>query len=116
MNEQPARKPNGLRMETEFTEKRNKWEAEHKLDEVVDESDIAEVVSQWTGIPMNQMMQSEAERLLDMESKLHERIIGQEEAIHAVADAIPSRAFRVERPAAPHRFFYLHRPFRGWQN
>jgi len=95
------KKAERLRMETEFSEKRDKWEAEHKLDEVVDESDIAEVVSQWTGIPMNQMMQSEAERLLDMEAKLHERIIGQEEAIHAVADAIRRARSGLKDPQRP---------------
>lgn len=95
------KKAERLRMETEFAEKRDQWEAEHKLDEVVDESDIAEVVSQWTGIPVNQMMQSEAERLLDMEAKLHERIVGQEEAIHAVADAIRRARSGLKDPQRP---------------
>ncbi len=100
--EQAARKKaERLRLETEFNEKRDQWEAEHKLDEVVDESDIADVVSQWTGIPVNQMMQSEAERLLDMESKLHERIIGQEEAIHAIADAIRRARSGLKDPQRP---------------
>lgn len=95
------KKAERLRLETDFNEDRDKWEAEHKLDEVVDESDIADVVSQWTGIPVNQMMQSEAERLLDMESKLHERIIGQEEAIHAVADAIRRARSGLKDPNRP---------------
>lgn len=100
--EQAARKKaERLRLETEFNEKRDQWEAEHKLDEVVDESDIADVVSQWTGIPVNQIMQSEAERLLDMESKLHERIIGQEEAIHAIADAIRRARSGLKDPQRP---------------
>jgi ATP-dependent Clp protease ATP-binding subunit ClpC len=95
------KKAERLRLETEFNKNRDKWEAEHKLDEVVDESDIAEVVSQWTGIPVNQMMQSEAERLLDMENKLHERIIGQDEAIHAVADAIRRARSGLKDPNRP---------------
>lgn len=100
--EQAARKKaERLRLEGEFNEKRDKWEAEHKLDEVVDESDIADVVSQWTGIPVNQMMQSEAERLLDMENKLHERIIGQDEAIHAIADAIRRARSGLKDPNRP---------------
>ncbi len=100
--EQAARKKaERLRLEEEFNEERDKWEAEHKLDEVVDESDIADVVSQWTGIPVNQMMQSEAERLLEMESKLHERIVGQEEAIHAVADAIRRARSGLKDPNRP---------------
>ncbi len=95
------KKAERLRLESEFTEKRDKWEAEHKLDEVVDESDIADVVSQWTGIPVNQMLQSEAERLLGMEAKLHERIIGQDEAIHAIADAIRRARSGLKDPQRP---------------
>ena len=95
------KKAERLRLETEFNQKRDKWEAEHKLDEVVEENDIAEVVSQWTGIPVSQMMQSEADRLLKMEEKLHERIIGQEEAIHAVADAIRRSRSGLKDPHRP---------------
>ncbi len=95
------KKAERLRLETEFNGKRDQWEAEHKLDEVVDESDIADVVSQWTGIPVNQMLQTEAERLLDMEAKLHERIIGQEEAIHAIADAIRRARSGLKDPNRP---------------
>ena len=90
-----------LRLETEFSEKRDKWEAEHKLDEIVDENDIAELVSETTGIPVNQMMQSEAERLLKMEEKLHERIIGQDEAINAIADAIRRARSGLKDPKRP---------------
>jgi ATP-dependent Clp protease ATP-binding subunit ClpC len=95
------KKAERLRLESEFNQKRDAWEAEHKLDEVVDEEDIAGVVSQWTGIPMNQMMQSEADRLLKMEEKLHERIIGQEEAIAAVADAIRRARSGLKDPRRP---------------
>ena len=95
------KKAERLRLETEFNKKRDKWEAEHKLDEVVDESDIAELVSQTTGIPVNQMMQSEAERLLNMEEKLHERIIGQDEAISAIADAIRRARSGLKDPKRP---------------
>jgi ATP-dependent Clp protease ATP-binding subunit ClpC len=95
------KKAERLRLETEFSQKRDKWEAEHKLDEVVEENDIAEVIAQWTGIPVSQMMQSEADRLLKMEEKLHERIIGQEEAIHAVADAIRRSRSGLKDPRRP---------------
>ncbi len=95
------KKAERLRLESEFSQKRDTWEAEHKLDEVVDEEDIAGVVSQWTGIPMNQMMQSEADRLLKMEEKLHERIIGQDEAIAAVADAIRRARSGLKDPRRP---------------
>jgi len=68
---------------------------------VVEENDIAEVVSQWTGIPVTQVMQSEADRLLKMEEKLHDRIIDQEEAIHAVADAIRRSRAGLKDPRRP---------------
>jgi len=58
------------------------------LKEEVDEEDIAEVVSKWTGIPVSQMMESERERLLHMEERIRQRVVGQDEAIHAVANAI----------------------------
>ena len=83
-----------MRLETEFSKLRDAWEQEHELDEVVDVDDIAQVIAQWTGIPVNQMMETEAERLLTWKTRLHDRIIGQEEAIHAIADAI-RRARRV---------------------
>jgi ATP-dependent Clp protease ATP-binding subunit ClpC len=95
------KKAEKLRLEEEFNERRDKWEAEHKLDEVVDVNDIAEVLAQWTGIPVNQMMESEADRLLRMEDKLHERIIGQEAAIHAVADAIRRARSGLKDPRRP---------------
>ncbi|WP_068596225.1 ATP-dependent chaperone ClpB [Vaginella massiliensis] len=56
--------------------------------EFVDADDIAEVVSRWTGVPAQKMMQSEREKLLNLEEELHQRVLGQEEAITAVADAI----------------------------
>lgn len=95
------KKAERLRLESEFSQKRDAWESEHKLDEVVDEEDIAQVVSQWTGIPINQMMQSEADRLLKMEENLHERIIGQNEAIVAVADAIRRARSGLKDPRRP---------------
>ena len=95
------KKAERLRIESDFNNKRDKWEAEHKLDEVVDESDIANLVSQTTGIPVNQMMQSEAERLLNMEEKLHERIIGQDEAINAISDAIRRARSGLKDPKRP---------------
>ena len=95
------KKAERLRLESEFSQKRDAWESEHKLDEVVDEEDIAQVVAQWTGIPINQMMQSEADRLLKMEDNLHERIIGQNEAIVAVADAIRRARSGLKDPRRP---------------
>ena len=58
------------------------------IDEVVNAEDIAEIVSRWTGIPVNKMLQSEREKLLNLENELHKRVVGQDEAIVAVSDAI----------------------------
>jgi len=95
------KKAERIRLETEFNEERDRWEEEHKLDEVVDVNDIAEVVAQWTGIPISQMMENEAERLLHMEDRLHERIIGQEDAIHAISDAIRRARSGLKDPQRP---------------
>ncbi|MCB0118077.1 MAG: AAA family ATPase [Anaerolineales bacterium] len=95
------KKAERLRLEEEYHDKRDHWEAEHHLDEVVDVNDIAAVVHQWTGIPVTQMLETESEKLLHMEARLHERIIGQEEAIHAVSDAIRRARSGLKDPARP---------------
>ncbi len=95
------KKSERLRLETEFNEGRDRWEAEHQLDEMVNEDDIAKVVAQWTGIPVSQMMETEAERLLNMEDRLHERIIGQDEAISAISDAIRRARSGLKDPRRP---------------
>ena len=95
------KKTERLRLESEFNELRDRWEREHELDEVVDESDIAEVVAQWTGIPVSQMMETESEKLLQMEERLHENIIGQDEAIHAISDAIRRARSGLKDPRRP---------------
>jgi len=58
------------------------------IKEEVDSEDIAEVVARWTGIPVKRMLQSEREKLLQLESELHKRVVGQEEAISALSDAV----------------------------
>jgi ATP-dependent Clp protease ATP-binding subunit ClpC len=95
------KKAERLRIEQEFNTQRESWETDHQLDEVVDVDDIAEVVNQWTGIPLTQMMESETEKLLQMEERLHERIIGQEAAIHAISDAIRRARSGLKDPARP---------------
>ena len=94
-------KSNRLKLEQEFEEVRERWQREHTLDEVVDEHDIAEVVAQWTGIPVSQMMETEAEKLLRMEEELHKRIIGQEQAVAAIADAIRRARSGLKDPRRP---------------
>jgi len=95
------KKSERLRLEEEYHEKRDKWESEHQLDEVVDVDDIASVVHQWTGIPVTQMLETESVKLLHMEARLHERIIGQEEAIHAISDAIRRARSGLKDPSRP---------------
>ncbi|MCF6358705.1 MAG: AAA family ATPase [Draconibacterium sp.] len=63
-------------------------EGDNLIKEEVDVEDIAEVVARWTGIPVTKMLQSEREKLLQMEDELHKRVIGQEEAITAISDAV----------------------------
>jgi ATP-dependent Clp protease ATP-binding subunit ClpC len=103
-------KADRLRLEEDFNKKRDVWESEHKLDEVVDVNDIAEVLSQWRGIPVNQMLETESERLLHMEDRLHERIIGQEEAIHAISDAIRRARSGMKDPKRPNGSFIFIGP------
>jgi ATP-dependent Clp protease ATP-binding subunit ClpC len=95
------KKAERLRMETDFNAAREKWEDEYKLDETVDINDIADVVAQWTGIPVAQMMETEQDKLLHMEDRLRERIRGQEEAVHAVSDAIRRARSGLKDPRHP---------------
>ena len=69
--------------------------------EEVDSEDIADVVSKWTGIPVNKMMQSEREKLLHLEDELHQRVVGQEEAIVSVADAVRRSRAGLQDPKRP---------------
>jgi ATP-dependent Clp protease ATP-binding subunit ClpB len=73
----------------EQTQKLVELQSDRKmLKEEVDEDDIAEIVSRWTGVPVSRMLESEMQKLLRMEDRLHERVIGQDEAIGAVANAV----------------------------
>jgi ATP-dependent Clp protease ATP-binding subunit ClpB len=71
------------------------------INEEVDAEEIAEVVSRWTGIPVSRMLQSEKQKLLNIETELHIRVIGQEEAIGAVADAIRRNRAGLQDPKRP---------------
>ncbi|GGJ89317.1 MULTISPECIES: ATP-dependent chaperone ClpB [Parabacteroides] len=71
------------------------------IKEEVDSEDIADVVSRWTGIPVNKMMQSERDKLLRLEDELHTRVIGQEEAITAIADAVRRSRAGLQDPKRP---------------
>ncbi|MCX8068265.1 MAG: AAA family ATPase [Anaerolineae bacterium] len=90
-----------LRLEQVFQQKRDAWQKEQRLDEVVSAEDIAQIVASWTGIPVAQMMETEAEKLLRMEEALRQRIVGQDEAIAAVADAIRRGRSGLKDPRRP---------------
>ncbi len=90
-----------LQLQADYDAQHERWLKEKQLDEVVDERDIAEVVEQWTGIPISRMMETEAEKLLRMEDVLHKRIIGQDAAIAAVSDAIRRARSGLKDPRRP---------------
>jgi len=76
----------------------------------VGENEIAEVVSRWTGIPVSRMLEGERDKLLRMESALHRRVIGQDEAVHAVADAIRRSRSGLADPGRPNGSFLFLGP------
>ncbi len=92
-------------IETELAEKEEAVKAqsggETFLKEEVDEEDIAEIVAKWTGIPVSRMMEGEVEKLVNMEARLHERVIGQDEAISAVANALRRSRAGLQDPDRP---------------
>ncbi|HNI02817.1 MAG TPA: ATP-dependent Clp protease ATP-binding subunit, partial [Chitinophagales bacterium] len=82
-------------------ELQNNKEDASLMKEVVTSENIAEVVSKWTGIPLTKMLQKEKEKLLNLEEHLHERVVGQDEAIVAVADAIRRSRAGLQDPKKP---------------
>ena len=90
-----------LRVQDEFEKAREVWMKSNQLDEVVNTADVASVVAQWTGIPVTQMMETENQKLLQMEERLGERVIGQEEAIKAISDAIRRARSGMKDPDRP---------------
>ncbi len=83
------------------TELHERQGARAMIKEEVDAEDIADVVARWTGIPVSKMMQSEREKLLHLEEELHKRVVGQQEAIHAVADAVRRSRAGLQDPKKP---------------
>ena len=78
------------------------------IKEEVDSEDIAEIVSRWTGIPVSKMLQSEKEKLVNLEDELHKRVVGQNDAIEAVSNAIRrSRAGLADRRRPLGSFLFL---------
>jgi ATP-dependent Clp protease ATP-binding subunit ClpB len=93
------------RLERELTieqEQLGKKQGESRLlKEEVDEDDIAAIVSRWTGIPVSRLMEGETEKLLKLEELLHQRVVGQEEAVSAVADAVLRARSGIKDPNKP---------------
>ena len=99
-----------MRLEEELNAERRRIEHDSGPDLVVNEKDIAELVSNWTGIPVGQLMEGEAERLLQMEEHLHRRVIGQDEAISAVSDTIRRARSGLNDPKRPYGSFIFLGP------
>jgi ATP-dependent Clp protease ATP-binding subunit ClpB len=76
-------------------------EGEPMVKEEVDEDDIAEVVARWTGIPVSRLLEGETEKLIHMEERLHERVVGQDEAVEAVANALRRARTGLQDPNRP---------------
>ncbi len=90
------------RLREELTNTREKWkEKQGQEDSKVTKEDIADVVSSWTGVPVKSMTQDESERLLNLEKVLHERLVGQEEAVKAVSTAIRRARAGLKDPERP---------------
>ena len=90
-----------LRLDEEYNQAKSKWLQETRIDSVVDEEAIAKLVSNWTGIPVSRMLEGEADKLLQMEERIHERIIGQEDAVRVVSEAIRRARAGLKDPRRP---------------
>jgi len=90
-----------LHLDQEYNQARLQWQQDKKIDSVVDEEDIAELVAQWTGIPVSRMMETETDKLVHMEERIHQRIVDQEEAVAAVSEAIKRGRAGLKDPKRP---------------
>jgi ATP-dependent Clp protease ATP-binding subunit ClpC len=90
-----------LRVEDEYNSAKNKWLKKEKISGEVTEEQIAQLVSNWTGIPVSQMLEGESEKLLQMEDRIHERLIDQEEAVKAISEAIRRSRSGLKDPKRP---------------
>jgi len=90
-----------LSLEKELEKARNKWLKDKKIKHVVTDEEIAELISKWTGIPVSRMLEGETGKLVNMEESLHLRIVGQDEAVTAVSDAIRRARAGLKDPKRP---------------
>jgi ATP-dependent Clp protease ATP-binding subunit ClpC len=90
-----------LRLENKYNNARANWLQEKRMDAIVGEQDIAELVSRWTGIPVSRILETEADKLVHMEDRIHERIVDQEEAVAAVSEAVRRGRAGLKDPRRP---------------
>ncbi|MFC1893326.1 ATP-dependent Clp protease ATP-binding subunit [Chloroflexota bacterium] len=90
-----------MRLEAEYNQAKSDWLRQEKIDEVVNAEDIAKLISSWTGIPVSQMLEGETEKLLQMEERIHERLVNQEEAVTVICDAIRRSRSGLKDPRRP---------------
>jgi ATP-dependent Clp protease ATP-binding subunit ClpB len=88
-------------LEKELSERESEPEAVPMVKEEVDEDDVAAVVARWTGIPVDKLLEGETEKLIHMEERLHERVVGQDEAVEAVANALRRSRSGLQDPNRP---------------
>jgi ATP-dependent Clp protease ATP-binding subunit ClpC len=90
-----------LQVQKEYEHRKSEWEKTHTADMTVTEHDIAELIASITGIPVNRMLEGEAEKLLHMEEALHQRVIGQDKAVEAVSEALRRARSGLKDPKRP---------------
>ena len=90
-----------LKLEAEYGKAKEDWLQREKISETVSQETIAQLISSWTGIPVSQMLEGEAEKLLHMEDRIHERLIDQEEAVFAISEAIRRSRAGLKDPRRP---------------
>jgi ATP-dependent Clp protease ATP-binding subunit ClpB len=88
-------------LEAELEERDSQQAADAMVKEEVDEDDVAAVVARWTGIPVDRLLEGETEKLVQMESRLHQRVVGQDEAVEAVANALRRARTGLQDPNRP---------------
>jgi ATP-dependent Clp protease ATP-binding subunit ClpC len=90
-----------IRIEQQYNDARSEWLKREKIESIVTEKTIAELISKWTGVPVSQMLEGEAEKLIHMEDRIHERLVNQEEAVVAISEAIRRSRAGLKDPKRP---------------
>ena len=90
-----------LRLEQQSEKARSEWQKREKIDTMVDEETIAQLVSRWTGVPVSEMTEAEMEKFIHMEERIHERFVDQDEAVDAISEAIRRSRAGLTDPKRP---------------